>query len=355
MILERQKLRPAAPLLILAFVFSSLQALAADSQAFSALLRDHAHATEIDLKHYSQSGGVVAKVLPDFRKGEVAVVGVVRIPVPLDFFLGQFRHIDTFKKGPAVLSVGEFATPPAEENLSKLTLDSKEIDALGTCRPARCSLKLSAAMMDRLRSQAATLGRGPKLENEFRAALLDYVSSYVAKGTPAMIAYNDTEPPIESSREFLDLLGEFGWLEQYAPGLLEILRGPFQTTRPEIDQFLYWSKESFGLKPVVSVTHVLILKITIAGSPWAFIASKQIYADHYFESSLGLTVLSQDSADPANTATSVAYFNRTMTDGLRSWFASFERSIIDRRVRIGMAKNMSQMKDALVKAYGERR
>ena len=226
---------------------------------------------------------------------------------------------------------------------------------MGTCRPGKCSLKLSAAMIDRLRSQAAIVGRGPKLESEFRAALLDYVSSYVAKGTPAMITYNDAEPPVESSREFLDLLAEFGWLEQYAPGLLEILRGPFQTTRPDIEQFLYWSKESFGLKPVVSVTHVLILKMTIAGMPWAFIASKQIYADHYFESSLGLTVLSEDSTDPANTATSVAYFNRTMTDGLRSWFASFERSIIDRRARIGMAKNMSQMKDALVKAYRGRR
>jgi len=39
-------------------------------------------------------------------------------------------------------------------------------------------------------------GRGPKLETEFRVALLDYVSSYVAKGTPAMIIYNDAEPSV---------------------------------------------------------------------------------------------------------------------------------------------------------------
>ena len=83
---------------------------------------------------------------------------------------------------------------------------------MGTCRPGKCSLKLSAAMIDRLRSQAAIVGRGPKLENEFRAALLDYVSSYVAKGTPAMITYNDAVPPVESSREFLDLLASSaGW------------------------------------------------------------------------------------------------------------------------------------------------
>jgi len=94
------------------------------------------------------------------------------------------------------------------------------------------------------------------------------------------------------------------------------------------------------LKPVVSLTHVLILKTTVGGTPWAFIASKQIYASHYLNRSLGLTVLSEDSADQANTATSVAYFNRSMTDGLRSWFASFERSIIDRRVRTGMGERI---------------
>ncbi len=92
---------------------------------------------------------------------------------------------------------------------------------------------------------------------------------------------------------------------------------------------------------MVSVTHVLILKTTIEGRPWAFIASKQIYADHYFVASLGLTVLAQESADPANELISVAYFNRSHTDGLQGWFSSVEGSIVERHVRYGILRNLS--------------
>jgi hypothetical protein len=101
----------------------------------------------------------------------------------------------------------------------------------------------------------------------------------------------------------------------------------------------------------VSVTHVLILKTTIDGRPWAFIASKQIYADHYFVASLGLTVLAQESADPANPVISVAYFYRSRTDGLQGRFSSVARSIVQRYVRSGMLKNLSEVRDRLAKAY----
>lgn len=326
----------------------------ADSHQFSALLRQRANANDRDLKLYSQPRGVFSKILPNTRKGEVAVAGAVRIPVTIDFFLDRFRDIETFKKGPAVLSIGKFGDPPQEQNLTMLTIEKKELDALEGCRPGKCGMKLSADMMKRLRSGAASFGQGSRLESEFRAVLWEYVSAYMTNGTPAMITYSDSDPPVQTFTEFLELLKQFSWLERDARRLVEALRGSFRTARPELDGFFYWSKERFGLKPVASITEVVILRTTIEGKPWAFIASKQIYADHYFEASLGLTVLAGESADPANAMVSMAYFNRSMTDGLRGWFASIERSIVERRVRSGMAKNLSEVKDKLGKAYLDR-
>lgn len=340
----------SAQLLTFGLVLAQSIASPADSQTFSALLRQQAGANERDLKLYLQPGGVFATILPHIWAGEVATVGAVRIPVTIDFFLHQFRDIENFKKGPAVLSVGKFSDPPQEQDLERLTLGNKELDAIAGCKPGKCSLKLSAQMIARLRSIAAR-GQGPRFESEFRAVLFDYVASYMEKGTPAMITYSDTDPPVQTSREFLEILGQFGWLERDAPLLLKALADSPRTPRPQINDFFYWSKESFGLKPVVSVTHVLVLKTTIEGRPWAFIASKQIYADHYFVASLGLTVLAQESADLANPLISVAYFNRSRTDGLQGWFSSVERSIVERHVRYGILKNLSELRDRLGKAY----
>ena len=342
--------KASAQFLTFGLVLAQSMAVAGDSQAFSLLLQQQGGANERDLKLYLQPGGVFATILPHIWAGEVATVGAVRIPVTIDFFLDQLRDIETFKKGPLVLSIGKFSDPPREADLGRLTLENKELDALAGCRPGKCSLKLSAQMITRLRS-AAILSRGPKLESEFRAVLLNYVSGYMEKGTPAMIEYADTDPPVQTSKEFLEMLGQFVWLEKDAPLLLKTLKDSLRPARTQLNDFFYWSKEGFGLKPVVSVTHVLILKTTIDGRPWAFIASKQIYADHYFVASLGLTVLAQESADPANPLISVAYFNRSRTDGLQGWFSSVERSIVQRYVRSGMLKNLSEVRDRLGKAY----
>ena len=221
----RKQMLPATLSALFSFgcALAQVPATRIDSQRFSALLRQQANASDRELKLYS-SKGVFAKILPNVRKGEVAAAGAVRIPVTVEFFLDRFRDIETFKKGPAVLSIGKFSDPPQERNLAMLTIQQKELDALAGCRPGKCGLKLSADMMKRLRSGAATFGRGRKLESEFRAILLEYVSEYITNGTPAMITYSDTNPPVHAPTEFLQLLGQFSWLEKDAPQLFEALR-----------------------------------------------------------------------------------------------------------------------------------
>lgn len=341
----------ATGLLNLALILGVSPAWGNDSPRFLKFLGQQAGADNGDLERYSKDGNVFVKILRPVRQGEVAVAGAVRIPVTIDFFLDRFRDIETFAQAPEVVSIGKFSTPPEEQNLQKLRLGDDALGGLAECRPGKCSLKLSAEMMSRLRNAAASIGRGPKLESEFNTVLFNYLSSYIQKGTPAMITYSDTDPPVESSRDFLAMLEQFAWLEQDAPPLYEALKTTVRSAHPEVNDFFYWSKEAFGLKPVVSVTQVLILKTTISGQPWAFIASKQIYADHYYQASLGLTVLASESADPKQPQISVAYFNRSQTDGLRGWFASIERALIERRVRAGMTKKLTEMRERLGKAY----
>jgi len=68
------------------------------------------------------------------------------------------------------------------------------------------------------------------------------------------------------------------------------------------------------------------------------------------DTSLGLTVLAEESAT-GTCRISVAYFNRSQTDGLRGWFASIQRSIVEGRVRASLLKNLAGMRDRLGKAF----
>jgi hypothetical protein len=48
------------------------------------------------------------------------------------------------------------------------------------------------------------------------------------------------------AKEFLEMLGQFAWLEKDAPLLLKTLTDALRTARTQLNDFFYWSKESFG-------------------------------------------------------------------------------------------------------------
>jgi hypothetical protein len=80
------------------------------------------------------------------------------------------------------------------------------------------------------------------------------------------------------------------------------------------------------------------------------IASKGIYANHYFEASLGLTgFIHSKSSEP--TRTYLIYINRSKTDALRGFFAGFKRSLISGHLRDGAKKNMELVKEKLEADY----
>ena len=81
------------------------------------------------------------------------------------------------------------------------------------------------------------------------------------------------------------------------------------------------------------------------------IASKGIYANHYFEGSLGLTGFIHGKSSQSN-RTYLIYVNRSKTDALRGIFAGFKRSLINSSLREGVKKNMELVKEKLEADHG---
>jgi hypothetical protein len=113
---------------------------------------------------------------------------------------------------------------------------------------------------------------------------------------------------------------------------------------------MYWSKEKFGLKPVISLTHIVIYKRRVARGTDVLIASKGIYASHYVETSLGLTGFIH-SQEPEPRRTYLIYINRSRADALRGFLGGLKRSLIVGSLRDATKKNMEMIKKKLETEY----
>ncbi len=295
-----------------------------------------------------QAGQVVAKILDARRDSEIACLGAVVIAVPREYFLSQFRDIESFTKSPEVLQVGKLSIPPSVSDMRKLTLSRADIDGLKTCRPGNCGMKLSISMMEQIaKGMDGSPGAIERADPVFRAVLADYLKRYLADGNQALVCYADERPQVCVAKELSELLGEFSLLREDAPVLYERLIGSRQVLKGA-DDFLYWSKEKLGpLKPVVSVTQVITYSKERDGVAWSFIASEVIYASHYIRASVALTVL----VDAGQGSVLMLYINRSRVDGLSGWLGTVKRAIVRHMLRSGVQANVAGVRTRLQRSY----
>lgn len=312
---------------------------------FQELLQKHFKVTEENLASLER-GEAVTKVLKTRERKEVAALGMVRVNASADLFIDKFRDIVAFKKSAAVLQIGKFSNPPRLDDLNSLSLDPCCLDAIKNCEVSRCEMKMSAEMMERFRKELNPSAPDYKerANTLTRRTLFDYVKAYMQVGNPALIEYHDQEHGVRLADQFRSLLEQYRFLADYAPEFHKYLEEFHKASSPDVEDFIYWSKESYGLKPVLSITHVAIYKRTLGNRTEVLIASKQLYANHYFEGSLGLTAFVEGSQGPSSSGSYLMYLNRSRADALRGWFIGLKRSIIGARIRDGLAKNLRLIK-----------
>jgi hypothetical protein len=294
-----------------------------------------------------QKGKVVAKVLPS-EGHEVAVFGIAPINAPADFFVDCFRDIERFKQGTMVLQVKKFSTPPRLEDLDQLTIDDADWNALKKCKVGDCGVKLPQDIILRFRKEIdwSAPNAREKATELMRVAALEYVDAYLYGGNQELTEYHDKKQPVRIAEEFDAIMEASPYIFDYDPKFYDYLHDFPRKKLEAVEDFVYWSKEKFGLKPVISITHVSIYKVP--ESHVTLLASKQIYASHYFEGSLGLTVTVEDSPAPAFY---LLYFNRSRSDGLRGGFSGLTRGIVKDRARSGAQDNLQKIRRTIEERY----
>src|SRR5205814_923084 len=105
-------------------------------------------------------------------------------------------------------------------------------------------------------------------------------------------------------------------------------------------------KLKFGLKPVIAIYNILIYRRAHGLTPQIVIVNRQIYANHYFNSSLALTTFSSSAK-----GSYLFYENRSRVDGLGGVFGGLKREIVESRAIDGLKAILNQSKSV----FGEPR
>jgi hypothetical protein len=160
-----------------------------------------------------------------------------------------------------------------------------------------------------------------------------------------LIKYEDKAATPSLAQEFQDLLTASPYVREHSPEFFAYLQN-FPRGKPQgAEDFIYWSKEKFGLKAVISLTHVSIYKR--AGTDEALIVTKQIYASHYFDSSLGITGSIAGPGARGGAGAYLIYLNRSRVDALGGTFSGVIATLMRRQILDGLTTSLQLARQRL--------
>lgn len=290
-----------------------------------AFLQPAATITERD-RQTLDTGRPIARTVAG-RPREIGIVTAVKVRVEDDRLVAWYRDIASLKRSAYVPEIGRFSDPPWLTDLDGLTLDETDLNDLRRCRPGACGLKLSndeIAQLGRDVPGPRSQWRLPEVQHAFRVLVLRRSQHYLGHGR------NDgPAPPI--------------FLSVNAPRLADYLATYRQASDNDVESFLYWSKERFRGKPVVSVWHVAIARGGGLGVPDPVIISRQVFATHYLNGAWSVAaIVSDDSA-----TNYLVYVNHSELDLLHGLFGGFVRAAVQRELKEQAALLLQGIRDRL--------
>ena len=260
------------------------------------------------------AGRVLTRVLTTTNDEEIAIVGVVRLPVSTDSAVGRVWDTRRLARRRETMQFGRFGAPPAAADVARFQLPDADRQPLRECRSGRCALKLPAGVIERVR---AIDWRAPNAASAATAVLrnwlLEYVRGYVAVGNDALVVYGDAETPLPLHTGFHALLAESPYVFDDVPAFHHYLDEFPRRALPGVEDVLYWSSEDIGLRPLTTLTHASLYRSPPGGAA-ALIARKQIYASHYFHAALSLVTIVDDPRGAAGPAAYVIEVQRFLFD-----------------------------------------
>jgi hypothetical protein len=292
--------------------------------ALASFLTEEARATPSE-RDALLAGNPLIKLLDADPSKEIAVLGAVWVNAPPGLYVEQVKNIEQFERGGAFRVTRRISDPPRAADFSALTISDQDFAELKDCRIGDCVLKLDADGVKTLHAEVDW--DQPTARANATAVLrrlaLEYVDGYRKGGNANLGVHRDKDRPTFVASEFRSLIERLPRLGAALPDLTRFLLNYPNATLANATDFLYWQETQFGLRPTIRISHLVIQE----RPNQTVVASKMLYASHYFWTALELRVLLPDPArGPGFWFVTIS---RSRSDGL----SGFKGLVIRTRVR----------------------
>ena len=244
-----------------------------------------------------RSGKAVAKVVEPRTPDEVFVFGSVYVEASPESYLELVSDVDALRKLPGYLAIQSFSDPPQPSDLEGFNLEKQDIEELKTCKVGHCQVQLPTEAMESFKQSIdwSAPDVNDKVNQLARQMALQALMNYRNGGNSALGIYRDKNHPAAVAETFEALITRLSALPVYLPELNEYLREYPQTKSDKVQAGFYWEKVNFGLKPTFRIVQRVVYRGASPTEPAYALAEKQLYASHYFETALDLTVCVKDA------------------------------------------------------------
>ena len=228
-------------------------------------------------------GDVVTRLLATTDGAEIAAFGVVRAAGTLDLLLRLSKDVKRSRQVSHIPEIGLFSSPPRLGDLDLLQVPPEDVKALRKCSPGSCDVKLGPKALDELaRIDWASRGADSEVVAVIKRMMLEFLVAYQEGGTDSLDAIADKSTVKSRTQEYQELLAHSPYLVEYVKEFHHYLAVYPEGTLPQTEDLFYWTKEEFGLKPVISLYHLTVHR----EGDHILVANKLLAASHYFNASL---------------------------------------------------------------------
>ena len=271
------------------------------------------------------NGRPITKLLDTDASNEVAVFGAVWIAAPIRRYVDAVKDIEHFERGGGFTLTRRISSPPRRDDFALWRLSDDDVRDLRTCRVGDCELKLGEKGLQAFRTEVNWNGPGAHAAAEavMRRLAFEYVTGYLEGGNERLAVYRDKSRPLSVAEEFQSMVRGMPALTTYLPDMRRYLLGFPDAQVPDVTSFLVPAGDRIRTEATIRINHLTIHE----GADETVVASKMLYASHYFWTALELRVLRPASVTrPGILARDD---NRSRSDGLSGLTGIFVR----RRVR----------------------
>ena len=277
-----------------------------------------------------ENGEAAARSLRTDEKQDIATIGIVKIKGLSAVSMTTFREALNQKKSGSMKTGRRFSDPPLLEDIGDLKLDEDYFDQLRKCAPGKCDLNLSAEDIRRVQDEIDwdSANAEEQATDLVKKSLLGYVRNYLERGNGALGTYDNRRRPVDLAASHRLLLSRSTLISELAPEFVEYLQTFPASDLEAVDSSIHWSVVDFGLKPSITLSHTAAYTQHLGtDSEQLFIASKQIYATRYLDSSLTFMLLLRVATD-AGTDTYLILLDRSRSDALEGLLGGFARKLV---------------------------